>query len=112
MSPKAVLKRARAQLPDVLVALQQVPQIFQTAVRDATEGRLRLTVENPGVAELRDEIRRSASRRDTAIAAAVLWLSGLAWLTLSTQIAWLGWLQMAAAIVIFVVSRPAGARGK
>jgi ubiquinone biosynthesis protein len=112
MSPRAVLKRVRAQLPDVLVALQQVPQIFQTAVRDATEGHLRLTVENPGVTELRDEIRRSDSRRDTAIAAAVLWLSGLLWLTLSTQIPWLGWLQMTAAIVLFVVSRPAGTRRK
>jgi ubiquinone biosynthesis protein len=112
MSPRAVLKRVRAQLPDVLVALQQVPQIFQTAVRDATEGRLRLTVENPGVAELRDEIRRSDSRRDAAIAAAVLWLSGLLWLTLSTQFPWLGWLQMAAAIVLFVASRPSGTHRK
>ena len=50
MSPRAVLRRARAQLPDVLVALQAVPQIFQTAVRDATEGRLRLSVESAGAA--------------------------------------------------------------
>jgi ubiquinone biosynthesis protein len=112
MSPRSVFKRVRAQLPDVLLALQQVPQIFQTAVRDATEGRLRLTVENPGVAQLREEIRRSDSRRDAAIAAAVLWLSGLLWLTLSTQIPWLGWLQMTAAIVLFIVSRPPAARGK
>jgi ubiquinone biosynthesis protein len=112
MSPRSVLRRVRAQLPDVLVALQQMPQIFQTAVRDATEGHLRLLVENPGVAALRDELRRSDSRRDTAIAAAVLWLSGLMWLMLSTQIPWLGWLQMTAAIVLFVASRPAGTRGK
>ena len=112
MSPRTVLRRVRAQLPDILVALQQVPQIFQTAVRDATEGHLRLQVENQAATELRDEIRRSDSRRDTAIAAAVLWLSGLIWLALSTQIPWLGWLQMTAAIVLFVVSRPAGARGK
>jgi len=111
-SPRTILRQARARLPDVLVALQQVPQIFQTAVRDATEGRLRLTLENPGVAQLRDEIRRSDSRRDAAIAAAVLWLSGLLWLTLSTQIPWLGWLQMAAAIMLFVVSRPSGTRRK
>jgi ubiquinone biosynthesis protein len=112
MSPRTVLRKARAQLPDVLVALQQVPQIFQTAVRDATEGKLRLRVDDPGVAKLRDEIRRSDSRRDTAIAAAVLWLSGLIWLTLSTQIPWLGWLQMTAAIVLFVASRPPKVRGE
>jgi ubiquinone biosynthesis protein len=112
MSPRTVLRKVRAQLPDVLVALQQVPQIFQTAVRDATEGKLRLRVDDPGVAKLRDEIRRSDSRRDTAIAAAVLWLSGLIWLTLSTQIPWLGWLQMTAAIVLFVASRPPKTRGE
>jgi ubiquinone biosynthesis protein len=112
MSPHAVLRRVRAQLPDILLALQQVPQIFQTAVRDATEGHLRLQVENPGVTELRDEIRRSDYRRNTAIAAAVLWLSGLIWLALATQIPWLGWLQMTAAIVLFVACRSAGTRGE
>ena len=38
------------------------------------------------------------------IAAAVLWLSGLAWLTLSNRILWLGWLQMSAAIALFIGS--------
>jgi ubiquinone biosynthesis protein len=111
MSPWAVLRRARAQLPDVLVALQQVPQIFQTAVRDATEGRLRVSVEPVGAAQLRDEMRRGNFRRDATIAAAVLWVCGLLWLALSTQIPWLGWLQMTAAIVLFVWSRSSKSRG-
>ncbi len=110
MSPRAVLRRVRAQLPDALVALQQVPQIFQTAVRDATEGRLRVQVQNTAATELREEIRRNDSRRDLNLAAAVLWLSGLIWLGLSRQILWLGWLQMTAAIVIFVWSRTSKAR--
>jgi ubiquinone biosynthesis protein len=112
MSPRTVLRRVRAQLPDTLLALQQVPQIFQTAVRDAAEGRLRLQVENTEVRELRAEMRRSHSRRDATLAAAVLWLSGLAWLAFSTQIPWLGWLQMSAAIVLFVASQTSGRRGK
>ncbi len=111
MSPAALLRRARMQLPDVLVALQQVPQIFQTVVRDATDGRLQLHVRDNGFAELRDETRRSDSRRDTAIAAAVLWLSGLIWLAFSTRFAWLGWSQMAVAIVLFVWSRSSESRG-
>jgi hypothetical protein len=110
MSPRAVLRRARAQLPDVLLALQQVPQIFQTAVREAAEGR-RVPVEQIGRAELRDEMRRSASRRDATIASAVLWVSGLVWLALSTQFPWLGWSQMTAAIVLFVWSRSSLSRG-
>lgn len=112
MSPRAVLKLARTQLPDVLVALQQVPQIFQTAVRDAAEGRLRFSVDPVGAAQLRDDLRRDNSRRDATIAAAVLWVSGLIWLALSRQIAWLGWLQMTAAIALFVGSRSSRSRGE
>jgi ubiquinone biosynthesis protein len=105
MSPRAVLRQVRTQLPDVLVALQQVPQIFQTAVRDAAEGRLRFSVDPVGAAQLRDDMRRANSRRDATIAAAVLWVSGLVWLAWSRQIVWLGWLQMTAAIALFVWSR-------
>src|SRR5579863_8376297 len=105
MSPRSVLRRVRSQLPDFLVALQAVPQVFQTAVRDATEGRLRVAVDPVGAAEVREEMRRGNFRRDATIAAAVLWVCGLMWLALSTQISWLGWLQMAAAVVLFVWSR-------
>jgi ubiquinone biosynthesis protein len=108
MSPRAVLRQARAQLPDMLVALQQLPQIFQTAVREAADGHLRLQVENTGRAELREAVRRGDARRDATIAAAVLWMSGLFWLGFSTQMNWLGWLQMIAAIAVFVWSRSAG----
>ena len=111
MSPSALLRRARTQLPDVLVALQQVPQLFQTVVRDATDGQLRLQVQDSSASKLRDAMRRGDSRRDTAIAAAVLWLSGLIWLAFSAQLAWLGWSQMAAAIVLFGWSRSSKSRG-
>jgi ubiquinone biosynthesis protein len=111
MSPRAVLRRARAQLPDMLVALQAVPQIFQTVVRDATEGRLRVSVESAGAAQQRLEQRRSEMRRDLSLAAAVLWVCGLVWLAFSRQIPWLGWVQMLGAIVIFVSSRDSGSRG-
>jgi ubiquinone biosynthesis protein len=110
MSPRAALRRLRTQLPDTLVALQQLPQIFQTAVRDAADGRLRLQVENTGLTDLRAETRRSDSRRDAAIGAAVLWLSGLVWLAFSAQMSWLGWVQMSAAIVLFVWSRSSNSR--
>jgi hypothetical protein len=57
-------------------------------------------------------MRRSNFRRDATIAAAVLWLSGLIWLALSTQMPWLGWLQMTAAIVLFIWSRSSKMRGE
>jgi len=98
-TPRAVLARARAQLPDTLEALKELPRLFQGAVRDASEGRLRLQVEYAGLAELRRELRHSSMRRDLALAAAVLWLSGCAWLALALRYRWLGWLQIAAALI-------------
>ena len=113
MSPRAALRHARAQLPDVLMALEAVPQIFQVAVRDAAEGRLRLPVEvSPQQRrEERLERRRAEGRRGLIVAAAVLWVCGLVWLAFSTQIPWLGWVQMAVAIVLFLKSEGEGSRG-
>jgi ubiquinone biosynthesis protein len=112
MSPRAALRHARAQLPDVLMALEAVPQIFQVAVRDAAEGRLRLPVEvSPQQRrEERLERRRAEGRRGLIVAAAVLWVCGLVWLAFSTQIPWLGWVQMAVAIVLFLKSEGEGSR--
>ncbi len=102
MSPRAVLRRVRTQLPDTIEALKQVPQIFQTAVRQAAEGRLTLQVKNLGLAELRDEMRRANDRRDNVIAAGVLWLSGLICLAIFGGYPWFGWLQVGAAIVLAI----------
>jgi ubiquinone biosynthesis protein len=102
MSPRAVLRQARAQLPDVLVALQQLPQIFETAVRDAAEGRLKVQVDDLRTDEARADRRVSDARRDAVLAAAALWLSGLIWLAFSAQVRWFGWLQMLSAAAIVV----------
>jgi ubiquinone biosynthesis protein len=98
--PRTILKEIRTHLPDALMSLRQIPQILQTAVREAAEGTAP-SVET-GLAELRAEMRWAASRRDTAIAAGVLWLSGLIWLAQTTQYRWFGGLQMIAAILLFV----------
>jgi ubiquinone biosynthesis protein len=98
--PRTILKEIRTHLPDALMSLRQIPQILQTAVREAAEGTAPSV--DAGLAELRAEMRRKASRRDTAIAAGVLWLSGLIWLAQTTQYRWFGGLQMIAAILLFV----------
>jgi ubiquinone biosynthesis protein len=108
--PRAMLQRIRARWPDTMLALQQMPLLFRDVVRDAAQGDVRLQAQDRVAAQLRDDIRRSGSRRDAAIAATVLWLSGLVWLAFSTRIPWLGWSQMAAAIALFVWSRSIGSR--
>jgi ubiquinone biosynthesis protein len=98
--PRTILKEIRAHLPDALMTLRQVPQILQTAVREAAEGTAPAV--DVRMEELRAEIRLSAARRDTSIAAGALWLSGLIWLVQTTQYRWFGGLQMIAAIFLFV----------
>jgi ubiquinone biosynthesis protein len=100
MSPRAVLRKMRKQLPDTIEALKQVPQLFQIAVREAAEGRAKVRVENAGMQELRAELRRAGVRRDGAIAAGVLWLSGLLWVALKAPYPWFGWLQLGTALAM------------
>jgi ubiquinone biosynthesis protein len=107
-SPRTILREIRTHLPDALLTLRQMPQILQSAVRDAAEGTVPAV--DAGVAQLRVELRFAAARRDTAIAAGVLWLSGLIWLVLSTQYRWFGGVQMLAAIFLFVRLRSSGLR--
>ena len=70
------------------------------AVREASEGKAP-TIDRQ-VAKLRANLAGAAARRDTAIAAGVLWLSGMVWLAVSAQYPWFGGLQMLAAIVLYV----------
>jgi ubiquinone biosynthesis protein len=113
MSPRTLLKQARAQLPDTVEALKQLPQLFNTAVREAAEGRLRWQVQSAEIEGLRRELRATALRRDVTLAAAILWLSGFIWLAAAERGQWLGWLLLIAAaglLVWFGSSRP-GRRG-
>jgi ubiquinone biosynthesis protein len=102
MSPRSILRKVRMQLPDTIEALKQVPQLFQTAVREAAEGRLKLKVDDKGMTDLRDELRRAGRIRDASLAAGVLWLSGLIWLALIAHSRWFGWAQMCAAIILAI----------
>ncbi len=102
MSPRAIVRRIRTQLPDTIEALKQMPQVFQTVMRDAAEGRLRLPVQSADLELLRSELRHANKRRDIAIGAAVLWLAGLLWLAAFPGYRWMGWVQLAGALALVV----------
>jgi ubiquinone biosynthesis protein len=104
MSPRTLLKQARAQLPDTVEALKQLPQLFNAAVREAAEGRLRWQVQSAEIEGLRRELRATALRRDVTLAAAILWLSGFIWLAAAAHGRWLGWLLLIAAAGLLVWS--------
>jgi ubiquinone biosynthesis protein len=99
-SPRAMLRRLRKQLPDTIEAMKQVPQFFQVAVREAVEGRSKLRVETAGLTELRTQLRQDGRRRDAALAAGVLWFSGLLWVALAAPHPLFGWMQLAAGVIV------------
>ena len=105
ISPRAILRRLRVQLPDTVEALKELPQVLQTAIREAAQGRLSVQVKTAGLVELRQEMDRAGQCRDLVIAAAVLWFSGLLCLALFPGRAWMGWLQMAGALVLAIRHR-------
>jgi ubiquinone biosynthesis protein len=102
MSPRAILRKMRVQLPDTIEALKQLPQLFQTAVREAAEGRLAFQVKSAEAMRSRAELQRANTRRDMALAAGVLWLSGMIWLVGYGRYPWFGWLQLAVAIALVI----------
>jgi ubiquinone biosynthesis protein len=100
VSPRTIFREIRAHWPDALLTLRQVPQILQTAVREAADGSAPAV--DKELIRLRASMQVSALRRDLWIAAGVLWLSGLIWLAQTQQYRWFGGLQMIAAILLFV----------
>jgi ubiquinone biosynthesis protein len=99
--PRTILREIRARIPDALITLRQVPGILQTAVRESAEASL-LSVNRAEAAKLRAAMLAAALRRDLSVAAGVLWLSGVVTLAQAAQFRWLGWLQMAAAVLLLV----------
>ena len=88
--PKTLLREARAQLPDLLQALSQVPPLLENSIQRAADGRLRLRVEATNLDLLRNELRASARRRDITVVASLGALSGILWLALNAQPIWPG----------------------
>ena len=104
-SPRAVLRSLRQQLPDALETLRLMPRIVNVVVRATADGEFRLPVRNEELEALRAEMRLGARRRDAAIAAAVIWLSGLVWLVAGPRYHEAGWFAMALAVLLFIARR-------
>jgi ubiquinone biosynthesis protein len=103
--PSRVLRALRKQLPDAFETLRLMPRIVKGAVRAAADGEWRLPVQNAEIEKLRLELRRSAMRRDTAVAAGVLWLSGLVWFVAGPHYHHAGLVAMALAVFMFIRTR-------
>ena len=106
LSGANVLAKLRQQLPDLNETLQDVPQLVQTLVQQATEGRLSITVNDPGVSALRKEIAQSARARYTAMAAGAVLIAGALLIGLNVQPEWLGWVVSGTGAALLLINRP------
>lgn len=105
MSPRAVWRKVRVELPNALQVLQQLSPILHIAARQAVRDGYQRRVTNTALVELCDEVRHTSGRRDAGIAAGALWLSGQIGLALFTEYLWLGWIQMFAGTILFIWHR-------
>jgi ubiquinone biosynthesis protein len=96
---RAMIRDARAQLPDLLEALRQVPPLLENAIQRAQDGRFYRPIEAHDIEMLREEIRSSARRRDVTLVASALALSGVLWLALSDGASWPGYLLLLASVL-------------
>ena len=106
LSGRVVAEQLRRQLPEIGEALRMLPQVLQQFVQQASDGSFRLKVEQPGIEQLREEIRASARRRDTTIVAAATLLGGLVWLATGVS-PWPGVALCAAGLLSALLARRA-----
>ena len=104
LSGRNIAQELRRQLPDLSESIRMLPQLLQQFVQKASEGTLRIRVDDESFAELRREIQASARRRDQTIVGAVVLLAGILWLAFRTD--WMpGVLLTAAGLLTALLAR-------
>jgi ubiquinone biosynthesis protein len=104
LSGRNIAQELRRQLPDLSESIRMLPQLLQQFVQKASEGTLRIRVDDESYAGLRREIQASARRRDQTIVGAVALLAGILWLAFRTD--WMpGVLLTAAGLLTALLAR-------
>jgi ubiquinone biosynthesis protein len=106
VSSRAIVERLRAQLPEVGESIQEFPQVMQSLLQQAAEGRLQVEVHHPGLEPLQREMQVARRERWAVGTGGALLLAGVLWLGLGAPTPPVGWLLGGAGIALFFVSRP------
>jgi ubiquinone biosynthesis protein len=91
ISGRTVVDSLRTQLPELIEAARALPPLLRGAVQRAQDGKLRLGVDAPEIAALRQEIASTNKRRDSLMIAGFVLLGSIVWLAVDGDPRWLGW---------------------
>jgi ubiquinone biosynthesis protein len=91
VSIRTVFKSLRKQWPELIETARTLPALLTRAVQRAQHGTLRLQIESPEIASLKEALRAANRRRDAITIGAVILLGGLFWLTVGREPLWAGW---------------------
>ena len=105
-SPRAMLGKLYSQYPEISENLQALPPLIHGLIQRASEGKLRLRVEDLQLERLREQEATQHRHRQGMVASAALLLAGVLWLGLSATPAWAGWLLGGAGLLGMSVYRP------
>ena len=103
VSGKGFINRLREQLPDLSETLQELPQIFQRILQQAADGNIRLQVENPGLEDLKSEIRYQGIKRRWTLTGVGGLACGTLLIAMNTTPVWAGWLVAGLSLGILVM---------
>ncbi len=106
LSGRAALKRIRDQLPELGESLQEFPQLAQSLLQQASEGKLTFQVKVPELQRLREEQRTHHRRNFFATAGAAALLAAALMISLDANPQWPGWLLGIAGLIVLFQNRP------
>jgi ubiquinone biosynthesis protein len=105
-SGRAIVERLREQWPEVGETIQELPQILQSILQRAAEGRLQVEVKHPGLEPLREELRSGRMQRWSTGSGGALLIAGALWLGLPASPALPGWILLIAGLALLAFNRP------
>ena len=106
VSPQAILRHFGEKLPELSDIIRQLPDVAHRLLQEIADGDFKIRVENNGIDEIRDQLRRSDRRRFYLISGAASLLSGAVLVGLDVQPPVLGWIVAIAGAILMVRGRP------
>lgn len=106
VSGRAALKRIRDQLPELGESLQEFPQLAQSLLQQASEGKLQFQVTVPELGKLREDQKAQDRRSFWTITAAATLVASALMIGLDATPEWPAWILGIAALVTLYQNRP------